>query len=258
MVGATQGPYAASERRILLVWMRVWDLPTRLFHWALVTCIISACISARTLDEQALRLHFFSGYAVLTLVGFRVLWGFAGSQYPRFRQFIRGPLATARYALLLLRGRLDASASQVGHNPLGAASVLALLAVSAALAISGLFAKDYVASEGPLARLVSEKMVDRSSTLHAWGEPLLYTLVALHVSAIAYYRLAHGQNLLGPMLTGNKLLRAKGACEQAGRPLLAKQKVDADELAPDAAGGNARALVLLGFSAALVAYLMRL
>ena len=258
MVGATQGPYAASERRILLVWMRVWDLPTRLFHWALVTCIISACISARTLDEQALRLHFFSGYAVLTLVGFRVLWGFAGSQYARFRQFIRGPLATARYALLLLRGRLDASASQVGHNPLGAASVLALLAVSAALAISGLFAKDYVASEGPLARLVSEKMVDRSSTLHAWGEPLLYTLVALHVSAIAYYRLAHGQNLLGPMLTGNKLLRAKGACEQAGGPLLAKQKVDADELAPDAAGGNARALVLLGFSAALVAYLVRL
>jgi len=258
MVGAAPGPHPESEHRVLPVRMRVWDLPTRLFHWALVACILSACISARGLDEQALRLHFFSGYAVLTLVGFRVLWGFAGSQYARFSQFVRGPLATARYALLLLRGRLDAGASEVGHNPLGAASVLALLAVCAALAISGLFAKDYVATEGPLARLVSEKMVDRSSTLHAWGEPLLYTLVALHLSAIAYYRLAHRQNLLGPMLTGNKLLRAKGACEQAGRSLVAKQKLDGDELAPDAAGGNARALVLLGFSAALVAYLVRL
>jgi len=238
--------------------MRLWDLPTRLFHWALAICVGAACISANSLGEQALRLHFYSGYAVLTLLCFRLFWGFAGPRCARFAQFIRGPVATARYALFLLHGQADGRARHVGHNPLGALSVLALLATCAVLAISGLYAKDYIASEGPLARLASESMVDRCSTLHAWGEPILYFLVALHVIAIAFYRFARGQDLLSPMLTGSKSVQPQSAAARnQAAPLLGRADCS-DSLAPDAAVWNLRALLLFALSSALVTYVVQL
>ncbi len=256
----TQRPAETHAVRV-----RVWDLPTRLFHWALAVCTLGACVSARASGDPALHLHFLSGYATLTLVGFRVLWGFAGTHYARFRQFLRGPSATVHYGLSLLRGRSTPEANNAGHNPLGALSILALLAVCLALGASGLFATDYVASEGPLARYVSEKSVDRLSRLHAWGEEFFYALVALHLGAIAFYRFARSENLVGPMLRGDKLLPASP--EQRNTGCFAPTKAQAPaatrtlpcgEAAADAVQVNLRALLLFCLCAALVSYLVAL
>jgi len=252
-------PVASATR------VRVWDLPTRLFHWSLAACTLSACISARLNGPFALRLHFLSGYAVLVLIGFRVLWGFAGSHYARFAQFVRGPSTTLRYLRLVLSGRQGSDGDSLGHNPLGAISVLALLAICALLAASGLFTKDYVASEGPLVRFISEKSADRYSMVHAWGEVFFYLFVVLHLGAIAFYRFARGQDLIGPMLSGEKILREPlaedppAASRSAPHRLTDAQSTDSGT-APAGASQrtNLRALLLFGLCAALVAYVVRL
>ncbi len=238
-------PASADRRPDIQSRVKVWDVPTRLFHWSLALCTLAACISAELGGDQALRLHFLSGYAVLILVVFRMLWGFAGPRYARFGQFVRGPAATVRYALALLRGTQEPSyAGRPGHNPLGAVSVLALLAICAVQAASGLFSSDAIASEGPLARFVSEAAVKRCTALHAWGETILYALVAVHLLAIAFYRLAKGENLLTPMLTGTKNVRAIST--------------DAAVDATDDPATRARALLLLALSTAFIALLVTL
>lgn len=235
-----QGPPALGAR------IAVWDLATRLFHWSLVLCTVSACISAELGGDRALRLHFLSGYAILILVGFRILWGFAGPRYARFDQFVRGPASTLGYAARLLRGRPHPHAAYPGHNPLGALSVLALLAICAAQAASGLFANDEIASEGPLAHLVSQAAVGRCTALHAWGQDVLYALVALHLCAVAFYRWARDEDLLAPMLSGRKILRAPAGLGGESEPVC------------DDSQTRARALLLLGLCAALVAYVVHL
>jgi cytochrome b len=191
-------PQARASRRTV----RVWDLPTRLFHWTLVAAVLAACISAQSGAYLAQRLHFLSGYAVLALVGFRIAWGFAGSHYARFAQFVRGPAATLRYARALLAAR--AGASPAGHNPLGALSVLGLLGLCGLQAATGLFSGDDIASEGPLARHVSNALVDRLTGLHDSGAKVLYALVALHLLALAGYRWLKRDDLVTPMITGDK------------------------------------------------------
>ena len=99
--------------------IRVWDLPTRLFHWLLATCMVAAFVSAQSGGYTAQRIHFLCGYAVLVLVGFRLSWGFAGSRYARFAQFVRGPVTTLRYARALIGKSATAEApGYPGHNPL--------------------------------------------------------------------------------------------------------------------------------------------
>lgn len=216
--------------------LSVWDLPTRLFHWALAACVAAACASAHASGDAALRLHFASGYAVLALVVFRLLWGFAGARYARFAQFVRGPADTLRYAAAMLSPSAAGGAPSAGHSPLAGVAVLAMLAACGVQAASGLFTDDEIASEGPLAHLASNAVVDRAGALHAWGELALYALVALHLCAIAYYRIGRGEDLLRPMLTGRK---APGAAPPAR----------------DDACLRARATLLLAASVALVAYL---
>jgi cytochrome b len=224
--------------------LRVWDLSTRLFHWSLALCVLAACLSAHADGELALRVHFLAGYAVLALALFRVLWGFAGSQYARFDHFVRGPVATWRYARALL-GAGPPAAAAPGHNPLGAWSILAMLAACLLQAASGLYTRDDIASEGPLAQLVAEAAVRRAGALHALGEPVLYALLALHVAAIAWYRHFRGEDLLGAMIRG-----ARSAPAQAGAAAAIAQA--------DGARLRARALVLLLCAVALVAYAVHL
>ncbi len=189
--------------------IRVWDLPIRLFHWLLAACMVAAFVSAQSGGYTAQRVHYLCGYAVLVLVGFRVSWGFAGSRYARFTQFVRGPATTLRYALGLL-GKSDTADAPgyPGHNPLGALSVLALLAACGVQAVSGLFSKDDIDSEGPLARHVSDALVDRFSGIHETGQTVLYALLALHLTAIVFYRWAKREKLVGPMITGDKVVVA--------------------------------------------------
>ena len=173
---------------------RVWDLPTRLFHWALVVLVSFSVVTVK-LGGLWMDWHMRSGYAILALVLFRFVWGFAGNRYARFSTFVRPPAVIVGY----LRGQVDHGA---GHSPLGALSVLAMLVVLLTQASTGLFANDGSFTEGPLARLVSSALGERLSTVHRWGEWAIYGLVGLHLAAVAYYSAFRSLGLVRPMITG--------------------------------------------------------
>ena len=173
---------------------RVWDLPTRLFHWLLVALIAFSWWSA---DNGEIEWHIWSGIAVLTLLVFRLLWGFVGSSTARFASFIRGPGTVGAYL------RNPESWRSPGHNPLGGLSVLALLGMTALQVALGLVAVDEDGlNEGPLASLVSTDIADAARELHEAMFNILLALIILHVAAILYYRLFKRRRLVGPMITG--------------------------------------------------------
>ena len=194
----------------------VWDLPLRLFHWLLVLLVVVSVVSAN-IGGNAMQVHMLSGYSVLALLLFRILWGFLGGTHARFASFVRGPAAVIAY----LRGK--ESGRHPGHNPAGAWSVILMLAVLLAQAATGLFANDDIATEGPLAKLVSKALSDRITGIHHLNVKLLFALIGLHLSAVAFYVLYKRDNLVKPMLTGFKDAAA-GAGETAqyqGRTWLA-------------------------------------
>lgn len=172
---------------------RVWDLPTRIFHWALVACIIAAFVTAK-IGGNAMIWHGRLGLAILGLLVFRIVWGFVGSTYARFAQFVRGPAAIRAYLKGEWRGQ--------GHNPAGALSVLALLGVITAMAGTGLFANDDIAFEGYLMPLIGSDLSGRITGIHHLFEKVLMLLVVLHVGAIVFYARVRKHNLVKPMLTG--------------------------------------------------------
>jgi cytochrome b len=171
----------------------VWDIPTRLFHWALVILVVGAFITAK-IGGNAMVWHGRLGLAIVGLLVFRVIWGFVGSTYARFSTFVRGPGAIQAY----LRGEWN----ELGHNPLGALSVLGLLGILAAQAATGLFANDDIAFEGYLLPLVGSELSGRITGIHHLLEKVLMLLVVLHVGAIAFYVRVKKHNLVKPMVTG--------------------------------------------------------
>jgi len=175
----------------------VWDLPLRLFHWSLVLLIVVSVVSVQ-IGGNAMQVHMRSGYAVLTLLLFRVLWGFLGGTHARFASFVRGPGTVVAY----LRGH--GASQHLGHNPAGAWSVVMMLAVLLAQAATGLFANDDISTEGPLARLVSKALSDRITGVHHLSAKILFALIGLHLSAIGFYFFGKRENLVKPMLTGFK------------------------------------------------------
>lgn len=182
----------------------VWDAPLRLFHWALAGLVVFSYVTAKV-GGAWLEWHMRSGYAILTLLAFRLAWGFAGSETARFASFIRGPRAALAYGRATLSGRHPQG---IGHNPLGGWMVVAMLAILAVQAGSGLFVDDEIATQGPLAVKVSNAFVSRMSALHAFNQWLVVGAVALHLAAIATYRWALGAHLVGPMLHGKAALPA--------------------------------------------------
>lgn len=184
----------------------VWDLPTRLFHWALVALIGFCWWSAATFHMDW---HGTAGIAVCGLLVFRICWGIWGTSTSRFSHFVKGPRAV--HAYLRSRGA-QACSPPLGHNPLGGWSVLALLAVLALQVMSGLFAVDVDGIEsGPLSFMVTFDHGRLASRLHGLSFELLQVLVALHVAAILFYLFARRRNLTWIMLTG-----AEPATEQDG------------------------------------------
>ena len=180
----------------------VWDLPVRLVHWLLAVLI---AFSWWTVHNHHTDWHIWSGCGILTLLLFRLLWGFVGSSTARFASFVRGPRAVAGY----LRG----SWTGIGHNPLGALSVIALLVAVAVQVGLGLVAEDEDGLyTGPLNRLVSIDTSDRARDLHETWFNVLLAMIALHVAAIVYYRL-RGRGLTRAMVTG------KGLMEPGIRPM---------------------------------------
>ena len=194
--------------------IRVWDLPTRIFHWALAALVVFSFTTGKVGGDW-MSWHLESGYAVLALLVFRIAWGFAGSDTARFARFLRGPRAALAYARGLGAGRHPFVA---GHNPLGGWMIAAMLAVLAFQAATGLFSDDEIATQGPLAMKVSNEMVSRMSSLHAISEWIVVGLAVLHVAAIAVYRFAWNVRLVGPMVHGRSEAPA-GTIEPRARPL---------------------------------------
>lgn len=188
--------------------INIWDLPIRLFHWLLVLTVIGS-ITTEAQGGNAMDWHGRCGLLILGLVSFRICWGFVGSTYARFSQFLRGPAAIRAY----LRGQWRSQ----GHNPLGALSVLAMLMLLLLQVLSGLFANDDIAYNGPLYELVGKNLSDRLTHLHGLCSWLLLTLVAMHILAILYYRKFKGENLVSPMVNGWK--EGDGESTQGGGPL---------------------------------------
>ncbi len=183
--------------------VRVWDAPTRLFHWSLAAAVVGLVVTAQ-IGGSAMDWHFRLGYSVLALLLFRLIWGFAGGHWSRFGSFVVGPAKVIDYL------RAGASAPHaVGHNPLGALSVLALMGFLALQVGSGLLSDDEIAASGPLVKFASSVWVGNATFYHKEvGKLILLALVALHLAAIAFYRLKKGEDLVRPMLTGDKTLEA--------------------------------------------------
>ena len=179
---------------------QVWDLPTRLFHWALVLLV---CLLFFTGLQGKLDLHMKLGQATLGLLLFRLIWGFIGNRQARFADFIAGPTAALAYlrSLFGTPGR-----KYLGHNPVGGYAVLLMLAALLLQAVSGLFTSDDIATDGPLYAKVSGAVSAQFSTLHRWGFDILLVVIGVHLAANAFYLLVKRENLVGPMISGNKAL----------------------------------------------------
>ena len=175
--------------------MRVWDLPLRVFHWLLVFCVFAAIGSAKA---DVMWAHERFGLTIMALVVFRIIWGFVGGYHARFVNFVRSPVAVMAY----LRNSGDRQGSHpAGHNPLGAYSVLALLAIAGAMSGSGVFSTDGILFDGPVAHLMPDS-TNMASKVHHRLQFGVFALVALHIGAILFYRWRKQQHLTTAMVTG--------------------------------------------------------
>jgi cytochrome b len=161
-----------------------------------------------------MKLHFWSGYTILTLLLFRIAWGFVGSTTARFSHFVTGPAAWFVYLKNFATGR---PTYDVGHNPVGGMMVLVLIFAVLAQATAGLFAADTDLGtvNGPLANTIPDKWVDRLTDFHKFWINVLICLAALHILAAITYLVLKRQNLIGAMFTGRKPL---DHVAEAGKP----------------------------------------
>jgi cytochrome b len=193
--------------------VRVWDLPTRLFHWLLALTVIASVVSGQ-IGGNAMVWHTRLGLVVLALLVFRLVWGFAGGYWSRFASFLYGPRSVIAY----LRGdRGPGGRYDIGHSPLGALSVWALLVLLALQVATGLVADDEVATTGPLNRFVSGGTAAAASEWHEdFGKSLLILIAVVHVVAVLYYLLRRRRNLIAPMIHGDMHLPADATPSKDG------------------------------------------
>ena len=212
--GSGETPDAETRVEVL-----VWDLPVRIFHWVIVL-LLAAQVATGLAGSAWMEWHVPIGYATLALVIFRVLWGFFGSTHARFSSFIAGPGAALRFARRLFSRQ---AVPQVGHNPLGGWSVIAIILSLAVQAVTGLFANDGIATEGPLAALVTAEVSHLLSRIHRWNVEVLLVLSGLHVAAVLFHWLVKREDLIVAMFTGVKrvpvaLLRERRSGPREGPP----------------------------------------
>jgi len=179
---------------------RVWDAPTRLFHWALAV-LVTLQFATAEFHWLSMEWHYRFGYATLALLLFRVAWGFVGSQTSRFVEFVRAPGAVWRYAKALGSERNE---TRAGHNAAGGWSVLAMLGLLLLQTISGLFASDGIDTDGPFAEAASGAVVKWMTRVHNLGETALLIVVTLHIVAVLLHWVLGRDNLILPMISGRK------------------------------------------------------
>jgi cytochrome b len=195
--------------------IRVWDAPTRLFHWAIVVLIGVSWLSE---SLGWMTIHFVSGYSIIALLLFRLIWGFVGSETSRFSRFLKSPVAALRQLAHLHRREPD---TEIGHNAAGGWMVLLMLVLLAVQAGTGLCANDDGATEGPLFNYVGKAWSDWLSHVHSINFTLIQIAVVLHVLAIVAYAVLKRHDLVRPMLTGEKYLPMGTQGPVLARPWLA-------------------------------------
>ncbi len=210
-----------------MIQVRVWDWPTRIFHWALASLVVALIITGNV-GGNAMVWHFRCGYGVLSLLLFRLLWGFVGGHWSRWRQLTCTPSALRQY--------IAGSQSRfLGHNPFGSLSIIAMLALLLLQASTGLLSDDEIANAGPLTVWVSERVVGITTYWHKEiGKALVLLLVATHLLAIAWHFYKKQENLTRAMLLGDKSSEVLAPSSQEGF------------------GQYLKALVCLGISSGLV------
>jgi cytochrome b len=218
--------------------IRVWDLPIRVFHWLLVLCIVGSLVSVN-LGGNAIEWHAYFGYSILVLLIFRILWGFIGSTHARFTNFLPSKEKILNY----LGGQ---SPRALGHNPLGALSVFALLFVLSVQVFTGLFVDDEIAFQGPLAKYVPNFLVSLFSEIHEANQVLIYTFISIHIAAILFYQKFKGEDLIKPMLHGDKEIDPSEEAEYL--------PTDLGQPSKDGALQRTLALILLSVIAIVVGY----
>lgn len=185
----------------LMKTVRIWDLPTRVFHWVLVLSLVGSVASAK-IGGNAMEWHFRLGYLAAALLMFRLVWGVVGGRWSRFSSFAYTPGAMLRS----LRGQPGPN-DDVGHSPTGGLAVFAMLAILIVQVCTGLVADDEIASIGPLNRYVSASVAAKATGWHqTWGQWIVYGLVALHLAAIVFYTRVKRKRLVTPMVVGDKIL----------------------------------------------------
>jgi cytochrome b len=205
---ADTGQAMGAAPRVVLV----WDIPVRVFHW-LIVALVGAAYATWRLNWMAW--HGWIGYAILTLLLFRLLWGFFGGETARFSRFLSAPPTVLRHLKHWFRRELD---HQVGHNPAGGWMVVLLLALLLAETLTGVYVANDVVDEGPLTEIVPARAADAIAAAHAIVWDALLAAIVLHVLAIAGFAAIKRQNLLRPMVTGTKVLPASVARPRAGSP----------------------------------------
>ncbi|WP_168879222.1 cytochrome b/b6 domain-containing protein [Rhizobium sp. P28RR-XV] len=181
--------------------VRAWDLPTRLFKWSLVALIITAWVSS-SFNDPNMTVHKATGYGVLVLVVYRILWGLFGSSTARFSGFVRSPAAAWTYLKALRRNSAE---RYLGHNPAGGLMVVGLLVACGVQVLLGMFSSDGVTASGPFAEQVGDTVSNWAASIHsAWFYLAILTLVGLHIVANFYYQFVKRENLIGAMITGRK------------------------------------------------------
>jgi cytochrome b len=216
--------FTAETSRPAVARVRAWDLPTRLFHWSLVTLVVCAWVSfefAEKLGDTTLKWHRYNGYAILILLVWRLLWGFVGSSTSRWSAFVRWPWVAAGYLLDLVRGR---SRHFLGHNPLGTYMVLGLLAAVGLQGILGLMTVEHNDTAwGPLYKLVSEGTVKQISYYHVrLLNYLILPLIAVHITANVLYGLIKKDPIVPAMVTG---LKPAGAYEDSLEAIIVERPI---------------------------------
>jgi len=188
------------EKQAIEVKVLVWDLPTRIFHWALALSLAGSWLSHEA-KASGFQVHQFLGCLALALVLWRIAWGFTGPPFARFASFVRGPGRVIRYLRSAGEGQ---ESNRLGHNPAGGWAILLMLALVGFQAVSGLFNGGEMLMEGPWYHVLDKPWKGIVREAHEVGFNLLIVMVALHLAAIAVHRFRHGQRLVWAMITGFK------------------------------------------------------
>ena len=210
-------PSGTPQKPGLMLPMRVWDGSVRLFHWALLALLVFSWISIEFMNN--LRLHMLSGQAIMTLLLFRFVWGFIGSETARFSHFLGNPFHAITHLRQMTRREPD---TQIGHNAAGGWMVLVMLLVLSAQVATGLFAADEESfTEGPLNYLVGSAWGAWAKSQHKLVFTVIQLVVAMHIGAILAYAMLKRHNLVRPMITGKKRLPAATRQPRIRSPWLA-------------------------------------